>query len=182
MKYLQIICFLLVACLSLRAQTIEIHNSTGSSLDSLAARYNQKIVNYTDPANNPQFKAKNHCTALGADTMVMVCPVANGNITYKVYLADRLDKVLQLKADSLPAPNEIALYYQTFENRVYDLNKEPRPQRYMGVNLPEKLKKAIKNKQFDILDIVKMYEHNIFDMSRFSGTNLYFEIEEELKK
>lgn len=182
MKFLQTLCFVLFTAITSFAQNVEIHNLTGQSLDSLSTLYNQKVINYTDPANNAEFNEKNKCTKCLRDTSISVCSRISGDITYKIFLSEELSKILQLKADTVPGENEIILFYQLFKNRVYDFNKEERPDRYIGISISEKLKKAIRKKKFDISDIVKMYEHNFFDMRKFSGTLLYMKIEEELAK
>lgn len=180
MKFLQALCFLLFMVVNSKAQNVEVNNLTGQPLDSLMAMYNQKVVNYTDPANNDEFKSKNACTHYGNDTLVFVCSRVSGDVTYKIFFSEDLSKVLQLKLNIVPSENEIILFYQSMQNRVYDFNKEERLERYTGISLSEKIKKAIKKKKFDIINIVKMYEHTFFDMRKFSGMALYMEIENEL--
>jgi hypothetical protein len=182
MKFIQGLCFLIFTAVNSIAQNVEIHNLAGQDLDSLAALYNRKVINYTDPANNVEFIARNTCTKCKQDTSVNVCSRVSGDVSYKIFFSDELSKVLQLKTDSVPTENEISLFYQTFQNRVYDFNKEERPERYIGISLSAKIKKAIKKKQLKILDIVKMYEHTFFDKSKFSGMALYMEIENKVGK
>jgi hypothetical protein len=179
MKYLPIFWMLFFAVNS-DAQQVEIINLSGQHLDSLRVLNNRDIIDYTDPANNLEFVAKNKCKKCSADTSITFCSKISGNLTYRIFFSDNLAKVLQLKTDTVPSENEIILFYQTFESRIYDFSKEERPDRYIGISLPEKLKKAIRKKKFDALDIVKIYEHDFFDPSKFSGTSLYFKIEEEI--
>lgn len=182
MKFIQSLNFILFITASSFAQNIEIHNTTGKSLDSLKASYNQKVINYTDPANNTEFIEKNKCTKLERDTSVSICSRIDSDITYKIYFSDDLSKVLQLKIDIIPQEDEIILFYQTFKNRVYDFNKEERPQRYIGISLSESIKKAIRDNELNSIDIVDMYEHSFFDPRSFSGTSLFFNIESEMNK
>ncbi len=162
------------------AQQTQIYNSTGQSLDSLLARQNQKLVDYKDPADNADFKTQNRCTACKADTSVFTCTKTVGSVTYKLYACRNLATLQQLKTDTIPGNNDILLFYQTFESRVYDFSKEERPTRHMSVSISANIKKEIKQKKFDPLEIVRVYEHTFFDMTRFSGTALYSEIENEL--
>jgi hypothetical protein len=162
------------------AQQTQIYNSTGQSLDSLLARQNQKLVDYKDPADNADFKTQNRCTACKADTSVFTCTKTVGSVTYKLFACRNLATLQQLKTDTIPGNNDILLFYQTFESRVYDFSKEERPTRHMSVSISANIKKEIKQKKFDPLEIVRVYEHTFFDMTRFSGTALYSEIENEL--
>ncbi|MBL7778235.1 MAG: hypothetical protein JNK66_08100 [Chitinophagales bacterium] len=85
MKNTGLIGIFIFAVCALRAQQVQIHNATGQSLDSLTARYNQKVVDYKDPADNADFKAQNNCTACKHDTSVFTCTKTASTVTYKFF-------------------------------------------------------------------------------------------------
>jgi hypothetical protein len=148
-------------------------------LKNIEEKYS-KQVDYVEPASRPEFFAKNNCIIASTKDSSLTCTRVINGIRYIGIFSRDLIKLLGHKMNCSPAENEIVMFYQMFENRLYDFDIEERPERYVSVCIAPNLRKAIEKKKFDVIDIIKAYEHEFFNISDFSGLSLYMEVQYHL--
>ena len=143
---------------------------------------NSNIIEYKDPSNKTAFKEKNKCVDGYKEFKdVSVCTREINNTIYKIFVSENLSLLKTLKYNAKPKDNEVYFYYQKFRDGTYDFSKEPRPDRYMGFTLPDVLKEAILEKKFDSNEINRILEHEIWNISDFSGFASDIALQKELK-
>jgi antitoxin component YwqK of YwqJK toxin-antitoxin module len=134
-------------------------------------------IDYKEPANSESFLQKNTCVQDTKDSELIVCEKVINGITYKAFLSENLELLQASHESAKPLDNEIYFYYQKFEERVYIVTLEDRPQRYMGFKLPEALIRAINDESFDVVEVIRVYEHEFWNVRDFSGFAAYRALE-----
>lgn len=140
---------------------------------------NDDIIEYTDPTHKNGFAQKNNCVdTYKTYSDVSVCTREMNGTTYKVFISENLERLKTLKAEAKPGDKEVYFYYQRFKDRTYDFSKEPHPKRYMGFALPNVIKEALKEKRMNESAIVKVLEHDFWNVDDFSGLSAFSALED----
>jgi antitoxin component YwqK of YwqJK toxin-antitoxin module len=134
-------------------------------------------IDYKEPANSESFLQKNTCVQDTKDSELIVYEKVINGITYKAFLSENLELLQASHESAKPLDNEIYFYYQKFEERVYIVTLEDRPQRYVGFKLPEALIRAINDESFDVVEVIRVYEHEFWNVRDFSGLAAYRALE-----
>ncbi|MEQ3664114.1 hypothetical protein [Olleya sp.] len=140
---------------------------------------NKNLIDYKESANDKNFLVKNNCIKHPKYNEVHLCIKEINSITHKVFLSENLKLLKELRSQAKPKDNEIYFYYQKFEERIYDLDKE-HSNRYMGFKLPDVLVEAFKNKTLDYISVIGVYEHQFWNIDNFSGSSAYFAFKKEI--
>jgi hypothetical protein len=140
------------------------------------------VTNYIDPSSTENFKTKNECVATKDFANALVCSKKVNDISYKVFLSLDAEVLKKIQTKLQPSENEIYYFFQQFENRSYDFNKEERPDKFMAFSIPAKLKQNFKQKKIDDLQVIEVLEHKFWNVSDFSGMMAYKYLEEEIDK
>ena len=140
------------------------------------------IRNYIDPSSTEAFKTKNNCTVHDEFKEVFVCTKMVNNLTYKVFLSTNQQTLAKLKESEIPADAEIYFYFQQFENRDYDFNKEKRSDRTLAFSMSKSSKEGFKSERLDYLEVIEVLEHEFWNVSDFSGLSALAAFEKEMKK
>jgi len=140
------------------------------------------IIDYKESGNTQSFLSKNKCVTHPKHKSVTVCTRDFNSIMHSVFLSEDLDLLKKLRSNANPADNEMFFYYQKFEEREYDLDQEETPNRYMGFKIPKILIEAFKTETLDDLSVIRVYEHEFWDVSNFSGMSAYRAFKEEVDK
>lgn len=139
---------------------------------------NSNIVDYKEYAYSEEFLEKNNCIS---DIDFNRCSRTMNPYTYKIFTSESLEALKKLKNEAQPKDDEIYFYYQTFEEREYDLNKG-RPSRYMGFELHKVTIESLNSEIITDASIVKTLESEIFRVEKFSGLSAFDALEKAYKK
>jgi uncharacterized protein len=139
------------------------------------------VLDYIEHSNKPEFISKNKCVKYGNDKKVLICVKEIDKIIHKVILSESVDSLKKIKASVNPKSNEIYFFYQQFESRSYDFNKEKRPNRYMAFTISKTLKEAFKDNILDSITVIGVYEHQFWNVDDFSGLAAYDAYEKEIE-
>ena len=137
-----------------------------------------RILDYKEYAYSEEFLSKNSCKKGTEHTN---CTRVIKPYTYRIFTSEDSEQLQVLKDKAQPKNDEIYFYYQTFEEREYDLSKN-RPTRYMGFKLPNVIIEGLQTEIIDYIALVKSIEHDIFSVAKFSGLAAFDALEKEYKK
>lgn len=140
------------------------------------------IKNYIDPSSTEEYKLKNNCVPHKTYSNVSVCTKEVSKISYVVFLSKEKKILEQIKENAQPNESEIYFYFQQFENKDYDFNKEIRQKRYIGFSISNSMKEAFRNKILDKISVIGVLEHQFWNVNDFSGLSAYSAFEKELEK
>lgn len=142
---------------------------------------NPNVVDYIEPSKKPEFISKNKCLEYNGDKNVMICVKEIDNIIHKVVLSENVESLKKIKSSVKPNNNEIYFFFQQFESRKYDFNKEKRPIRYTAFTISKTLKEAFEDKILDYITVIGVYELQFWNINDFSGLEAYDAFEKEMK-
>lgn len=140
------------------------------------------VVDYVDASKKPEFISKNKCVKYNSDRNVMTCAKEIDKIIHKVILSENVDSLKKIRSSIKPKNNEIYFFFQQFESRKYDFDKEERPERYTAFLISNTLKEAFKDKTLDYISVIGVYEHQFWNIDDFSGMQAYDAFEKEMKQ
>lgn len=140
-------------------------------------------LDYKEPAKAAAFLEKNACVSEFDKKYpgVTACRRKIGGIDYRVFTSDNPETLLKLKNALTPGTDEIQFFYQTYPERKY-LAGEPTPDRYLGFNLPQTIREAIRGKIMSDLSIIQAIENDFFKGFTFSGISAFGALEKAVGK
>ena len=140
------------------------------------------VKNYIDPSSTAEFVMKNDCVIHEIHKNVTVCSKIVNKISYVVFIAQDKNVLDLLKKNAKPNDNQLFFYYQQFENRDYDFNKEIKQDRYLTFSIPISIKQAIKENILDKVSLVGVLEHKFWNVDNFSGTSAMIAFDKEMDR
>lgn len=157
-------------------------SGTDTSVKTMAAETDRGL-NYKEPANAAAFLEKNACVSEFDKQYpgVTACRRKIGGIDYRVFTSENLETLLNLKNTLIPGPDEIQFFYQKFPERTY-LPGELKPDRYLGFNIPQTIREAIRGKIMSDLSIIRAIENDFFKGFTFSGISAFGALEKAVGK